>query len=96
MIGQKRRGQKRLSPANPPKLFMEEVSASHSETGQDELYLVLDGARVAYRGHPRTTEAGRWISLDPAFQIVDEHPEGMPIYSAGEIELFPEPKKSTQ
>ncbi|MGY8639196.1 hypothetical protein RAD15_42735 [Bradyrhizobium sp. 14AA] len=96
MNGQKRRGQEKLSQASPPKLFMEAVSASHSETGHDELYLVMDGARIAYRGHPGTTEASKWISLDPAFQVVDEHPEGMPVYSAGEIELFPEPKSGTQ
>ncbi|MDN4982220.1 hypothetical protein QY049_03140 [Bradyrhizobium sp. WYCCWR 13022] len=96
MNRQKHRAQNTSSLASPPKLFMEEVSASHSETGHDELYLVMDGARVAYRGHPGTSEAGQWISLDPAIQVLNGAPEGMPIYSGGEIEVFPEPKSCTQ
>ncbi|MGY4318989.1 hypothetical protein [Bradyrhizobium sp. JR3.5] len=82
-------------PANPPQLFMEEVSARQSETGHCELYLVMDGKRVAYRGHPGTLDAGKWVSLDPDFEIVDEHPvDSMPVYEAGEVKLFSEPKGS--
>jgi hypothetical protein len=80
-------------PPNAPKMYMEEVSAHRSGTGHNELYLLIDGKRMAYRGHPRTKDAGTWVSIQPSFVVVDEHPDdGVPVMDAGEIEFFPEPK----
>jgi len=75
------------------KLYLEEVSARRSKTGHDELYLMIDGKRMAYRGHPRTKDAGKWVSMYPSFKVVEEHPDdGVPVLDAGEIGFFPEPK----
>jgi hypothetical protein len=92
-----RRKAQKQKPEKVPQLFMEPVSAKNSETGEDELYLVLVGRRVAYRGHPGTTEAGKWISLVPEFQVVEDHPDdGMPVFEAGEIQVLPEPTGHSQ
>jgi hypothetical protein len=48
-----------------PLLMMEIIEAAHSGTGQREIYLVLDGKRIAHRGHPGSAEAGTWIPLVP-------------------------------
>jgi hypothetical protein len=47
---ERRKAQKLQKPDKPIKMCIEEVSARNSETGRDELYLVIDGQRVAYRG----------------------------------------------
>jgi hypothetical protein len=39
------------------------VAARESKTRHDEVYVVLDGVRVAKRGHPGTRHAGTWVSL---------------------------------
>jgi hypothetical protein len=99
---------KKGPPSKTPKVFMEPVSAEHSDTGCDELYMVMDGKRVAYRGHPGTDEAGTWVSLDPniigVFDTAEEGHRalaahgifGAPMEDGGKIELFPEPKGSAQ
>ena len=77
----------------PPTMTMEEVSAARSETGQDELYLVLDGVRVAYRAD------GKWNSLRPDIEIVEEArglPDDCEITDGGEVQLFPEPETDTR
>jgi hypothetical protein len=38
-----------------------------------DLYLIVNGVKVAKRGHPNTPEARTWISLDPRFEA---HSEG--------------------
>jgi hypothetical protein len=93
-----RRRDRKVGDIQAPQLFMEPVSARHSETGRDELYLTMSGhGRVAYRGHPGTAEAGKWISLVPDFKVVDEHPDdGVPVFDAGVVELFPEPNSTVQ
>jgi hypothetical protein len=36
-----------------------------------ELFLTLDGVRIAKRGHPDTPHAGTWISIEPGYQVID-------------------------
>jgi hypothetical protein len=36
-----------------------------------EMYVVYDGRRIAYRGKPGTSEARRWISMEPGVTVVD-------------------------
>jgi len=31
------------------------------------------GGAMAYRGHPGTQDAGKWVSMEPAFKVVEEH-----------------------
>lgn len=33
-----------------------------------DLYLIVNGVKIAKRGLPNTPEAGTWISLDPGFE----------------------------
>ena len=86
-------------PEKPIRLFMEEVSARNSETRHDELYLVLDGQRIAKRGHPGTPEAMTWIataigrSMGFSFDVPDD---GGPVLEAGEVQLMPEPTGAKQ
>jgi hypothetical protein len=37
-----------------------------------EMYLIFDGGRIAYRGRPHTSEAGRWVSIVPGYTVLDE------------------------
>ncbi len=37
----------------------------------NELYLHLDGLRIAKRGHPGTPEEKTWVSLLPGYEAVD-------------------------
>jgi hypothetical protein len=46
-----------IDDATTPKVFIEPVSAHNSETGHNQLYLVLDGQRIAKR------EAGAWVPV---------------------------------
>jgi hypothetical protein len=75
-------------------MAIEPVSAANSETGRDELYIVLDGVRIAYRGHQGGTDAGKWVSLMEGVVMSDDMPElgaGTPIIDAGEVQVFREP-----
>jgi hypothetical protein len=51
------------------------VPAHESGTRRDELYVVLDGMRIAKRGCPRTPEAGTWVSLKPGYAVTMENNE---------------------
>ena len=44
-----------------PRCDLEPVSAANSGTGRDELYFIINGERVASRGHPGTPQAGQWV-----------------------------------
>ena len=84
-------------PEKAIKVFMEPVSARNSETGQDELYFVVDGERIAKRGHPGTPQAQTWIPLVEGVSFHDEFPDdGMPIFEGGEVQWMPEPKGAKQ
>ena len=80
-----------------PKIFVEEVSARNSETGQPELYLVIGGQRVAYRGWCDTRQAMDWIPLVEGISFRDDEPDdGTPILDGGTVDLMPEPKGAKQ
>ena len=96
-----RRAKERAAKANP--MAVEPVSAANSETGKDELYLIVGGERVAYRGHPDTLDAGTWVSLHPdRFKVHNEDgwndglPDDTPVIDAGEVQLLPEPTSRVQ
>lgn len=36
-----------------------------------ELFLTLDGVRIAKRGHPDTPHAQTWISIEPGYEVFD-------------------------
>jgi hypothetical protein len=39
-------------------------------TGED-VFVIRDGVKIAQRGHPETKEAGKWISLEPGWAVLD-------------------------
>lgn len=81
-----------LAPPRTPKCLFEPVSAHNSETGQDELYFVIDGQRVAKRGHPGTPQARTWIPLIAGISFPDGFPDDTPVFDAGTVEVMPEPE----
>lgn len=50
---------------------MEVVPKSESGTGQNEIYVVLDGVCIAKRGQPDTPQARTWVSLEPGYRVYD-------------------------
>jgi hypothetical protein len=46
------------------------IPADQSETGQDEIYVIFDGKRIAKRGHPETPQARTWVSLEPGYVVL--------------------------
>jgi len=88
-----KRNPKIRKPEKAIKAFIEPVSARNSETGQDELYFVVDGQRIAKRGHPGTAQAETWVPLVEGVSFYDERPDdGLPVFDGGKVELMPEPK----
>jgi hypothetical protein len=38
-----------------------------------DLYLIVNGVKIAKRGHPNTPEARTWVSFDPRFEAHGEY-----------------------
>ena len=36
-----------------------------------DLFVTFDGVRIAKRGHPGTAQAGRWVSLEPGWRVLN-------------------------
>jgi hypothetical protein len=36
-----------------------------------DIFVVVDGVRIARRGHPDTPQARTWVSLEPGWQVLD-------------------------
>jgi hypothetical protein len=45
------------------------------EANPSDLFLLLDGAKIAKRGHPNSPQAGTWISLESGWRVLDD-PQG--------------------
>jgi hypothetical protein len=39
------------------------------ELDGEEIFVVVDGVRVARRGHPATPQARTWVALEPGFTV---------------------------
>ena len=39
----------------------------------DEIFVVVDGRRIASRGQPGTPEAGIWVSIVPGYTVLDKN-----------------------
>jgi len=46
-----------------------EHSAASIESDGKDIYVVVNGKRIAKRGHPNTPQAKTWISLEPGWQV---------------------------
>ena len=40
--------------------------------GLKDMFVVVDGVRIARRGYPGTPQAGTWVSLEPGWEVVDD------------------------
>ena len=50
------------------------VAAMHNcelEATDDDIFVLLDGVRIAKRGYPNTLEARTWVSLEPGYTVRD-------------------------
>jgi hypothetical protein len=36
-----------------------------------DLFVLLDGLKIAKRGHPGTPQAGTWVSIEPGYEVRD-------------------------
>ena len=36
-----------------------------------DLFVAVDGIRIAQRGHPGTPQAATWISIEPGWEVFD-------------------------
>ena len=39
--------------------------------GEDDLFVIVDGIKIARRGYPDTPQAGTWVSLEPGYTVID-------------------------
>jgi hypothetical protein len=44
-------------------------SSCEIESDGIDLFVLVDGVKIAKRGHPRTAQAGTWISLEPGWSV---------------------------
>ena len=55
-----------------------------------ELYAVWDDRRIAYRGKPGTPQAGKWVSMVPGYEVVDEgYPDRIAVFVNGKVVYYP-------
>ena len=40
--------------------------------GVNDMFVVVDGVRIARRGYPGTSQAGTWVLLEPGWEVVDD------------------------
>lgn len=38
---------------------------------KDDIFVIVDGVKIAKRGHPDTPQARTWISLEPGWTVRD-------------------------
>jgi hypothetical protein len=36
------------------------------------VFVVYNGTRIAKRGHPNTSQAGTWVSLETGYRVLDK------------------------
>ncbi len=48
-----------------------------------DVFIVVDGVKIAKRGKPRTPQAKTWISLEPGWTVRDIHPNEIEVRFEG-------------
>jgi hypothetical protein len=56
-----------VRPARGPKVEIEEDGPG--------MFVIVNGVTIARRGHPGTTEAGIWVSLEPEWTVTSSEDE---------------------
>ena len=54
----------------PMEMKVGEAEAAFEFTG-DDLFVLLDGRRIARRGQPGTAQAKTWVPMVPGYEVVD-------------------------
>jgi hypothetical protein len=62
------------------------------ELTDTDLYVIVDGVRIAKRVRPRTEQAGTWISLKPGWNVVST-PDFSEIYIGGPRPMSEPPRR---
>jgi hypothetical protein len=39
------------------------------ESDGRDVFVVADGVKIAKRGHPGSSQAGQWVSLEPGYRV---------------------------
>jgi hypothetical protein len=48
------------------------MKGTEGKKGQpNELAIYADGLKIARRGHPGTSDAGKWVSVEPGWEVKD-------------------------
>ena len=69
-----RKSRKQIERNVPMTEAMQLPGAAIYFDGKD-LFFILDGTRIAKRGHPGTPQAKTWVSLEPGYEVIsnDDH-----------------------
>jgi hypothetical protein len=41
----------------------------------DDIFIIVDGVKIARRGYPNTPQARTWVSLEPGWEVRGSHEE---------------------
>jgi len=51
--------------------MMAKAAKARIESHGRDLFVILDGIKIAKRGHRSTPQAGQWVSIEPGFAVYD-------------------------
>ena len=49
------------------------IPETRIENDGRDIFVVVEGQKIAKRGHPGTPQAGTWISLEPGWVVLGDH-----------------------
>jgi len=47
------------------------IKTCRVESDGEDIFIVVDGLKIAKRGHPETPQAKTWVSLEPGYIVRD-------------------------
>ena len=59
------------------------MSECSIESDGEDLFVVFDGVKIAKRGQPKTPQAGKWVSLEPGFEVSEAAGGGLVVMKNG-------------
>jgi hypothetical protein len=66
-----------MSEVRQPKVVAMEAVPKGDGRQRDDLFIVVDGVRVARRGYPGTPQAKTWVSIEPGYEVRDKGKRGL-------------------
>ena len=49
-----------------------------------DIFILIDGVKIARRGYPCTPQAGTWVTLEPGWEVFDVPPDQLEVTYNGE------------